>query len=87
MLITVPENEVKTFSFFQQSGSRVWRVISMELNAPYYIMVHQRLEDLHYVMIRRLFWQIEDVLQVAKMIRADRKKAELYFGACTRLDE
>lgn len=74
MLMTVPNNEVKPFGLLQQSGMKVWRMVSMEMNIPYYLMVHQKLENSKWLTTQGLFWRLEDVLQMAETIKADTKR-------------
>ena len=71
MLVTEDRHEYPAFPFSQATGSKIWRLVSLELHLPYFFVNYAFKEGEQWVSQVSILWKEEDLLDFFRQIHGD----------------
>lgn len=71
MLATEDRHEYPAFPFSQASGSKIWRLVSLELQIPYFFVNYAFMEGDDWVSQVSILWKEDDLLDFCREVQGD----------------
>lgn len=71
MLATEDRHEYPAFPFSQVSGSKIWRLVSLELQIPYFFVNYAFMEGDDWVSQVSILWKEDDLLDFCREVQGD----------------
>lgn len=71
MLATEDRHEYPAFPFSQVSGSKIWRLVSLELQIPYFFVNYAFMEGDDWVSQASILWKEDDLLDFCREVQGD----------------
>lgn len=71
MLATEDRHEYPAFPFSQVPGSKIWRLVSLELQIPYFFVNYAFMEGDDWVYQVSILWKEDDLLDFCREVQGD----------------